>query len=108
MWAMMMAQDIVPEDETVHEWIPDAARTDKRMKRASSRTLVFGNNPNVREAARLALEGGYHVSASGRNGVRILHFVGDCCMVPGLGYFRFQFMGKLLPSTSHFDGACKL
>ena len=29
-------------------------------------------------------------------------------MLPGLDYFRFQFMGKLTPSTQQFDGVCKL
>ena len=54
------------------------------------------------------LEQGYHVSASGRNGVRTLHFLGDCYMVPGVDYFRFEFVGKLMPSTAQFDGVCKL
>ena len=34
--------------------------------------------------------------------------LGDCYMVPCLHYFRFQYMGKLMPSAAQIDGVCKL
>ena len=83
----MMAEDIVSEDEPLLEPIPETPRTDKRMKGASSR-----NPKEVRVA---------YVPGSGRNAIRLL-------MVPGLDCFRFQFMGKLMPSSSQFDRVCKL
>ena len=29
-------------------------------------------------------------------------------MVPGIDCVRYQFMGRLMPSISEFDGVCKL
>ena len=87
---------------TGHSTLVDAAaanlKTDKRLKSESVRTSA---------AARAGLEDGLFVSASGRNGVINLHFLGDCFIVPGLDCFRFQFMGKLMPPTTQFDGVCK-
>ena len=32
----------------------------------------------------------------------------DCHMFPGIDYVRYQFMGRLMPLISEFDGVCKL
>ena len=29
-------------------------------------------------------------------------------MLPGIDYFRYQYVGQLMPSISEFDGVCKL
>ena len=41
----MTAQNFVPEVEPILESIPEATRTDTRIKGASSRTLVLGDKP---------------------------------------------------------------
>ena len=39
---------------------------------------------------------------------RILHFLGDCYMIPGIDYFRYQYFGQPTPTISEFDDVCKL
>ena len=39
---------------------------------------------------------------------RIVHFLGDCYMIPGIDYFRYQYLEQLMPSISDFVGVCKL
>ena len=99
----------VPETEQLAEMAQDEPRADKRLKSESCRTQVLGDNPKeVRDCARRLLEPGYYVSASGRSATRLLHFLGDCYMIPGIDYFRYQYLGQLVPSISEFDGVCKL
>ena len=87
----------------------DEPRADKRLKSESSRTQVLGDNPNeARDRARRLLEPGYYVSASGRSATRILHFLGDRYMIPGIDYFRYQYVEQLMPSIFEYDGVCKL
>ena len=101
--------EAIPETEQLAEMAQDEPRADKRLKSESSRTQVLGDNPKeVRDCARRLLEPGYYVSASGRSATRILHFLGDCYMIPGIDYFRCQYSGQLMPSISEFDGVCKL
>ena len=81
----------------------------QRFKSESSRTQVLGDSPKeVREHTRRSLEPGYYLSSSGRNATRILHFLGDCCMVPGIDCVWYHFVGRLMPSISEFYGVCKL
>ena len=95
----ILAQDIVPDEEPTVESIPEVPRADKRLKSESSRTLVLGDNPKVvRDHARRSLEPGYYLSASGRNAARILHFLGDCYMVPG---------DRLCQVSVHGDTSCQ-
>ena len=105
----IVARDIIPDEEPLAELIPEVPRTDKRFKSESSRTNELGDNlKEVREHARRPLEPGYYLSASGRNATRTLLFLGDCYMVPGIDYVRYQFVGALMPSITGFDGVCKL
>ena len=103
------SSEVVPETEQLAEMVQDEPRADKRLKSESSRTQVLGDNPKeVRDCARRSLESGYFVSASGRSATRILHFLRDCYMIPRIDYFRYQYLGQLVPSISEFDGVCKL
>ena len=80
--------------------LPDSApqKADKRFKVESIRTTALGNNPKkAHSAARASLQE-----------ATFLPFLGDCYMVLGLDYFRFQFTGKSILASTHFDGACKL
>ena len=95
----VVARDLTPDEEPVAEPI----------QREESNSSIGSDNPKeVRDHARRSLESGYYVSAFRRNATRILHFLGDCHMVPGIDYVRFQFMGHFMPSVSQFDGVCKL
>ena len=100
----MIVSEIIPDEEELAESIPGAPRADRRFKSESSRTQVLGDNPKeVRDHARSSLAPGYYVSASGRNGTKFLHVLGDCYMIPGIDYFRYQCVGPLMPSISEFE-----
>ena len=103
------SSEVILDTEQHAETAHDEPRADKRLKSESSRTHVLGDNPKeVRDQARRLLEPGYYVSASGRSATRILHFLGDCYMIPGIDYFRYQYLERVMPSISEFDGLCKL
>ena len=72
------------------------------------RTEKLGSDPNeVRATLRAELEPGFYISTAGKKGIRTLHRLGQCYMIPGMDYMRFSYAGTILPSTSDFDMVCK-
>ena len=70
--------------------------------------LQGGTNPKGFDPQSAALQAEYNVPASRRNGVKLIHFLGDCYLVLGLDCFRFLFMDVSKRASSHFDGVCQL
>ena len=45
---------------------------------------------------------------SWRRGFKRLHKVGECHMVPGVYYFRFESFGSACPTSEHYDAPCMI
>ena len=72
------------------------------------RTEKLGSDPKeVRATLRAELEPGFYISTAGKKGIRTLHRLVQCYMIPGMDYMRFSYAGSILPSTSDFDMVCK-
>ena len=94
----MVASESIPDEEQLAETIPEAPKADRRFKSESSRTQALGGNPKKFEIVpdvhwRQDITCQHPVE----NPTKILHFLGDCYMTPGIDYFGYQDMGLLMP-----------
>ena len=69
--------------------------------------LVGSDHKQARTEIRSNLREGYYISHSGKNAIRVLHYLGRCYMLPGVDYLSFSFGGTTFPDSSVYDIVCK-
>ena len=64
--------------------------------------------PSVRQSKIPAGENGYVLSLvrRGKHEHRKLHYLGQCHLVPGVDYLRYEWMGPEKPGVSFYDSVC--
>ena len=92
---------------------PEAAvasqKVDRRKIANDARTAVLGENPKARrERIRATLPDGFYICASGKRGVRTLHRLGACYLLPDVDYGRKTYSGTEMPLKTMFDAVCTL
>ena len=53
------------------------------------------------------LEPGYYISSSGKKAIKVIHWLGQCFVVPGVDYMSYVFDGSSFPETDAYDTVCK-
>ena len=98
----------VEDTETEAAAMKRKVSKEKQQAWNRERTEKLGLDPKkVRASLRAELKPGFYISTAGKKGIRTLHRLGQCYMIPGMDYMRFSYAGTILPSTSDFDIVCK-
>ena len=93
-----------PKGMTKHRQSQKPRKTKGSKARTPSQNL-WGQTPKQLVNSQ---EPSFRKATTGRNGTRVLHRLGACFMVPGIGYPRYVHLGALMPRQSDFDSICKL
>ena len=71
---------------------------DKQQSWNRARSDVSGeDHKQSRIAIRAELEAGYHISGSRKKGIKVLHGLGQRCMLPGVDYMNLRLRRYLFP-----------
>ena len=69
--------------------------------------LLGSDHKQARSEIRSQLQEGYYIGHSGKKGIRVVHCLGRCYMLPGVDYLSFSYAGVHFPASDEYDTVCK-
>ena len=104
----LAAGEIVLDDIDEEAAVKKNLARQKQQSGNRERSELLGSDDKQTGAEiRSNLQEGYYISHSGKKSFRVLHFLGRCCMLPGVDYQSFTFGGTSFPDSSAYDTVCK-
>ena len=97
-------------DEDLAEKEATAAKLARNRRQVwnAERTKKLGEDPRAnRTELRNSLQPGFYVSSFPNKRIRTAHRLGQCYIIPGLAYVRYEYAGSSMPSSGSFDLTCK-
>ena len=86
----LLADDILDEPVAMKK---NVAKDRQQSWNRGRSDVVGGDHKQVRIAIRAELEPGYFISSSGKKGIKVLHRLGQCHMMPGVDCMTYEYAG---------------
>ena len=106
--AGVLLEEELEVDDCFMDLTPEEIINEKRQAWNKEKTKKLGSDPKkYRAELRTSLQPGFYVSISPKKRIRTVHRLGQCYLIPGLDYVRYEYLGASMPDPAMFDLTCK-